>query len=60
MVFHAWCSYLASAAVTDQDELEGRSSVLGHFGVVWTRRAQMRSRKVFRGFEGCFVMCCYN
>ena len=33
--------YLASATVTDEDELEGRG-VLGHVGGVCVRRARMR------------------
>ena len=42
-------SHLASATVTDEDELEGRG-VLGHVGGMCTRRAQMC---VVRCFVGC-------
>lgn len=47
--------YLASAAVTDEDELEGRG-VLGHVGDVCVRRARMRVvRRVVSllGVSGC-------
>lgn len=47
--------YLASATVTDEDELEGRG-VLGHVGDVCVRRARMRVvRRVVSllGVSGC-------
>jgi hypothetical protein len=42
--------YLASAAVTDEDELEGRG--FGHVEDVWTRRARMCDVRCFVGFVG--------
>lgn len=44
-------SHLASATVTDEDELEGRG-VLGHVGGMCTRRAQMCGVRFFVGALG--------
>lgn len=51
--------YLASATVTDEDELEGRG-VLGHvWGCVYAKGASV-SCEVFRGLSGCVGVCCYD
>jgi len=50
MSCHGCISYLAGAAVTDQDELEGRS--FGHVEVVCTRRAPIRVVMCFVGLLG--------
>ena len=55
MAFHGLLfggPYLASAAVTDQDELECGSSAVGQVGVVCTRRARVWIVRCFVGFGG--------
>ena len=51
--------YLASATVTDEDELEGRD-VLGHVGDVCVRRARMRVVRWLVGVVGSVGVCCYD
>jgi hypothetical protein len=51
--------YLASATVTDEDELEGRG-VLGHVWRCVYAKGAVVGCEVFRGFCGCLGVCCYD